>query len=208
MAVKVIHTNKSCKIFHSEVLSKFCLSKMYVTYSILLHTQKAITQKVVSTVVSQDKCSVYVREGVWMGVFSVSLDLPSPLIVFGWTTTILQKKALYGRNTLDCRKTSKKNAKPYNRDYSKFTITRLILPYFINENFNSGTQWREKNLSFRWKNTRKFNDCFLGKTSSAKNLQMLFRGVGVSGWGGLQPFYKTYVPQVKNNLCMAIGPIF
>ena len=37
---KVIHTNKSRKIFYPEVLSKNFLSKIYVTYSILLFTQK------------------------------------------------------------------------------------------------------------------------------------------------------------------------
>ena len=67
------------------------------------------------------------QKSVREGVFSVSLDFPSPLIVFGWTPTILQKKALYRRNTLDCRKTSKKNAKPYSRDY-------LIVPGIAWEN--------------------------------------------------------------------------
>ena len=42
---KVIHhTNKSRKNLYPEVLSKNFLSKMYVTYSTLLYTQKAITQ--------------------------------------------------------------------------------------------------------------------------------------------------------------------
>ena len=36
----------------------------------------------------------------------------------------------------------------------------------------------EKKLSFRVKTTLRFNDCFLSKTSLAKNLQMLFRGGG------------------------------
>ena len=36
-------------------------------------------------------------------------------------------------------------------------------------------------------------DCFLGKTSLAKNLQMVLR---VGGWSN-QPCYKTFVPQVK-----------
>ena len=37
---------------------------------------------------------------------------------------------------------------------------------------------------FRKKNMR-FSDCFQGKTSLAKNLQMVFRGVGVGGGGGV-----------------------
>ena len=81
------------------------------------------------------KSSVCVREGVWLGVFSVSFDFPSPLIVFGWTPTTLQKKALYGRNTLNCRKTSKKNAKPYSRDYFHFTL------YLLSQSFSMG--WSE-----------------------------------------------------------------
>ena len=38
------------------------------------------------------------------------------------------------------------------------------------------------------------NDCFLGKTSLAKNFQMAFRRMG---WVGLQPCYKSCVAQVK-----------
>ena len=43
----------------------------------------------------------------------------------------------------------------------------------------------------------RFNDCFLGKTSQAKNLQIVFKGG--TGWvgGGPKRCYMTCVPQVK-----------
>ena len=39
----------------------------------------------------------------------------------------------------------------------------------------------------------RFNDCFLGKTSLAKSLQMFLGGMA----GGTKCCYKTFVPQVK-----------
>ena len=51
---------------------------------------------------------------------------------------------------------------------------------------------------FRKKNMR-FSDCFQGKTSLAKNLQMFFRGGGRGGWGRVvaNPVTRPVFPQVK-----------
>ena len=47
-----------------------------------------------------------------------------------------QKKATYGRNTLDCRKTSKKNARCYSQDYcllqDQSVIAHLIFKPMLN----------------------------------------------------------------------------
>ena len=54
----------------------------------------------------------------------------------------------------------------------------------------------EKNLNFRWKTTGKFNACFLGKTSLAKNFQKVFR---VGGWRGLPTLLQDLCSTGKNS---------
>ena len=56
---KVIQTNKSPKIYYPEVLSKIFLSIIYVTYSMSLYTQKAITQKFTIAWLLMFKCLFY-----------------------------------------------------------------------------------------------------------------------------------------------------
>ena len=56
----------------------------------------------------------------------------------------------------------------------------------------------EKNLSYREKTTVRFNDCFLNKTSLAKNLQMVFGG----GWvGGGHRFLEQILKTLFQDLC-------
>ena len=58
--------------------------------------------------------------------------------------------------------------------------------------FDTNIQNERSKWTFLEKTTVRLNDCFLGKISLAKNLQMVLMGVG--GW---QPYYKTCVPHVK-----------
>ena len=85
-----------CSVWHS-----FCLFSYSRAY--LSQVKVWFEEWWVSNQIQSKEKENRVREGVWSGVFSVSLDFPSPLIVFGWTLTTLQTKPLLTCSTVGKR---------------------------------------------------------------------------------------------------------